>query len=54
MGQWLRHRRIEARQLRRRRFPRHYTPQDMALLAAVDAAHEGLSGPAVRRILERE
>ena len=28
--------------------------QDIALLATVDAAHEGLSGPAVRRILERE
>jgi transposase InsO family protein len=26
----------------------------MALLAAVDAAHEGLSGPAVRRSLQRE
>ena len=54
MGQWLRHRRIEARQPRRRRFPRRYTPQDIALLATVDAAHEGLSGPTVRRILERE
>jgi len=45
MGEWLRHRRIEARQPRRRRFPRRCTPQDIALLAAVDAAHEGLSGP---------
>ena len=54
MGQWLRHRRIEARPPCRHRFPRRYTPQDIALLATVDAAHEGLSGPAVRRILERE
>ena len=38
----------------RRRFPRRYTPNDIALLAAVDAAHEGLSGPAVRHILRRE
>ena len=38
----------------RRRFPRRYTPSDIALLAAVDAAHEGLSGPAVRHILWRE
>ena len=45
---------IEPRASRRRRFPRRYTPDDIALLAAVDAAHEGLSGPAVRRILERE
>ena len=34
--------------------PRRYTPDDIARLAAVDAAHEGLSGPAVRRILQRE
>ena len=39
---------------RRHRFPRRYRPADIALLAAVDAAHEGLSGPAVRPILERE
>ena len=45
---------IEPRASRRRRFPRRYTPDDIARLAAVDAAHEGLSGPAVRRILERE
>ena len=38
----------------RRRFPTRYTPSDIALLAAVDAAHEGLSGPAVRHILWRE
>ena len=38
----------------RRRFPRRYTPNDIALLAAGDAAHEGLSGPAVRHILRRE
>ena len=39
---------------RRHRFPRRYTADDIALLAAVDAAHEGLSGAAVRRILQRE
>ena len=50
MGQWLRHRRIEVRQPRQPRLPRRRTPQDIALLAAVDAAHEGLSGPAVRRM----
>ena len=36
------------------RFPRRYTRDDIALLATVDAAHEGLSGPAARRILWRE
>ena len=52
--QWVRQRRIQARPARRRRFPRRYTPQDIALLAAVDATHEDLSGPAVRHILQRE
>ena len=44
---------LEPRASRRRRFPRRYTPDDIARLAAVDAAHEGLSAPAIRRILER-
>lgn len=39
---------------RRHRFARKYTPADVALLAAVDEAHETLSGPATRKILERE
>lgn len=52
--QWVRRRRIQARPASRRRFPRRYKTQDMALLATVDAAHEDLSGPAVRHILERE
>jgi len=39
---------------RRRRFPGLYTRADVELLASVDEAHETLSGPATRRILERE
>ena len=39
---------------RRHRFPQRYTRADLELLATVDAAHENLSGPATRRILERE
>ena len=38
----------------RRRFPQRYTRADIELLASVDEAHETLSGPATRRILERE
>lgn len=38
----------------RRRFPTKYTTQDLELLIAVDRAHQRLSGPATRRILERE
>ena len=54
VGQWMRRGRIEVRPVHRHRFPCRYTRQDIALLAAVDQAHEGLSGPAVRRILQRE
>jgi hypothetical protein len=39
---------------RRHRFPTRYTRADIELLAQVDEAHETLSGPATRRILERE
>jgi transposase InsO family protein len=39
---------------RRRRFSVRYTRADIELLASVDEAHETLSGPATRRILERE
>lgn len=39
---------------RRHRFPTLYTRADIALLAAADGAHEGLSGPALRHILWRE
>jgi transposase InsO family protein len=38
---------------RRHRFPQRYSRADVELLATVDAAHESLSGPATRRILER-
>ena len=38
----------------RRKFARRYTAADVALLAYVDKAHGNLSGPATRRILERE
>src|SRR5450631_899920 len=42
------------RAYRRRRFPQRYTRADIELLAAVDEAHETLSGPATQKILERE
>ena len=38
----------------RHRFSTQYTPEDIVLLAEVDRAHERLSGPATRRILQRE
>ncbi|HEY6308896.1 MAG TPA: integrase [Candidatus Angelobacter sp.] len=38
----------------RRKFASRYTPADVSLLAYVDQAHGTLSGPATRRILQRE
>lgn len=38
----------------RHKFACRYTPQDVALLASADQAHGNLSGPATKRILERE
>jgi transposase InsO family protein len=38
---------------RRRRFPQRYTREDIALLAGVDEAHQTLSGPATKKLLQR-
>ena len=46
--------RVRMKTSRRHRFPRRYTRADIELLAQVDEAHETLSGPATRRILQRE
>jgi hypothetical protein len=51
---WMESRRIERKPARRPSFSRRYTEADFAQLAEVDAAHEDLSGPAVRHLLERE
>lgn len=45
---------LQPRRGRRRRFLRKYTDEDIARLARRDEAHENLSGPATKRILERE
>jgi transposase InsO family protein len=46
--------RVIAALYQRSRFPTIYTAADVNLLAYVDRAHGNLSGPATRRILERE
>jgi transposase InsO family protein len=46
--------RVIAKPYLRTRFPNIYTAADYDLLAYVDRAHGNLSGPATRRILERE
>ncbi len=45
---------VKERGYRRHRFAQLYTRADVELLAVVDEAHETLSGPATKRILERE
>jgi transposase InsO family protein len=54
IGQWMASRQVRSKEPVRRCFPRCYTVEDIILLSQVDAAHEDLSGPAVRRILWRE
>jgi hypothetical protein len=54
IGQWIEDRKIIRRTAPRPRFAVRYTREDIVLLAATDAAHEDLSGPALRHILHRE
>lgn len=46
--------RVKAATYQRTKFPRRYTKADVELLAHVDKSHANLSGPATKRILERE
>lgn len=54
IAQWVDRRMIKRKPARRPNFARRYRAEDIQLLAATDAAHEDLSGPALRRILHRE
>jgi transposase InsO family protein len=54
IGRFLQSGEVKERSYRRHRFAQRYTRGDIELLAGVDEAHETLSGPATRRILERE
>jgi transposase InsO family protein len=45
---------VQAVQYQRHRFPQRYTADDVALLAKTDELHGWLSGPATKKILERE
>jgi len=45
---------VREQSYRRNRFANRYTASDIELLAEVDEAHESLSGPATRKILQRE
>ena len=45
---------LKKTQYRRHHFPRSYTTADIALLARTDELHDYLSGPATKKIMERE
>jgi hypothetical protein len=54
IGRYNRTSELQRREYRRHRFPVKYTPRDIDLLARTDQLHETLSGPATRKILQRE
>ena len=54
IGRFLDYGVVCAEPYQRHRFALKYTAADIALLAEVDRAHGRLSGPATRRILQRE
>lgn len=54
VGKYMEHSDVKAASYRRHRFPSRFTRADLELLASVDEAHETLSGPATKKILERE
>ena len=54
IGSYLDKGEVKPRSYQRHRFGSRYTAADIRLLAYVDRMHSNLSGPATRRILERE
>ena len=54
IGRYLKHSEVKENVCRRHRFKSRFTQADIELLAQVDEAHETLSGPATKKILERE
>jgi transposase InsO family protein len=54
IGGYQKHGAVRPKAYRRHRFASRYTAEYIELLAAVDEAHETLSGPATRKVLYRE
>jgi len=52
LGMYLRGEKVQPKPYRRRSFAERYTRADAELLATVDEAHDTISGPATRRILQ--
>jgi transposase InsO family protein len=54
VARYMEHSEVQVTSYRRHKFPSRFRPADIELLAQVDEAHETLSGPATKKILERE
>jgi transposase InsO family protein len=54
VARYMEHSEVKVTSYRRHRFASRFTRADVELLAQVDEAHETLSGPATKKILERE
>lgn len=54
IAEYKRRGRLKKAEYRRHRFPRRYTPSEIELLARTDELHGWLSGPATKKIIERE
>ena len=54
VARYMEHSEVKVTRYRRHSFVGRFTRADMELLAKVDEAHETLSGPATKKILERE
>jgi transposase InsO family protein len=54
IGRYLHTGQVRQREYRRHHFAQRYRREDIVLLAGVDEAHGRLSGPATKKILERE
>lgn len=54
IGKYVRKGELRQTEYRRHRFPGKYTRRDMELLAKTDELHDYMSGPATKKILERE
>ncbi|MDY6966925.1 MAG: integrase [Halobacteriota archaeon] len=54
IAEYKRRGRLKKTEYRRHRFPMKYTPSEVGLLARTDELHGWLSGPATKKIMERE
>jgi len=54
IAEYKRRGRLKKTEYRRHRFPRKYTPSEVGLLARTDELHGWLSGPATKKVMERE